>query len=469
VDQTYASHSLGQGVALGDYGESLYVGYPDRFREINFNLISGASNGWSAVVEYASAVDATGQPTAWKALPLLTNTTAGFTRSGQLTFDPPADWKTAAIGGSARLYYVRVRTVHTGTAPVARTILGRDYVNARGGSSGVIPAFDYAADLNHDGYLNDAEYARRHPGMDARFAYEGRVFQGSYGQMRPATNPSSAGFRAWAVDYDFRYLRANPLADGLFVDNSNGRAPVLDADVVESTTTYGADYGSMLNAVARAVAPKWLIVNTAGGGTNADGVVRQNTAYFEEFALRPLAHNWQQFEDMAEAIAHRQGLRTPSPYAVLDSLPTGGSPTDPRTQLATLAYYYLLADPKYTFLDFYGGYAPATPWSQHWSPAVTYNVGKPAGEWYLFASGSDPSNRALTYHVYARQYTNALVLYKPLSYAQGATSKGTLANATATTMQLGGTYRPLRADGTLGSPVTSISLRNGEGAILVRV
>ena len=39
-----------------------------------------------------------------------------------------------------------------------------------------------------------------------------------------------------------------------------------------------------------------------------------------------------------------------SPYVVLDSLPTGGSPTDPRTQLATLAYYYLLADPNRTFL-----------------------------------------------------------------------------------------------------------------------
>ena len=41
-------------------------------------------------------------------------------------------------------------------------------------------------------------------------------------------------------------------------------------------------------------------------------------------------------------------------------------------------------------------------------------------------------------------------------------------DATATTHDLGGTYRPLRADGTLGDPVTSVSLRNGEGAILVQ-
>ena len=49
-------------------------------------------------------------------------------------------------------------------APSATTILGRDYVNANWGSTGVIPAFDYAADKNGDGYLNDAEYAKRAAG-----------------------------------------------------------------------------------------------------------------------------------------------------------------------------------------------------------------------------------------------------------------------------------------------------------------
>ena len=82
--------------------------------------------------------------------------------------------------------------------------------------------------------------------------------------------------------------------------------------------------------------------------------------------------------------------------------------------------------------------------------------------------GQDPSNTARTYRVYARNYSNALILYKPLSYAQGYSS-GTLASYTATRHYLGGTYRPLRADGTLGAPVTSVSLRNGEGAILIKV
>ena len=46
---------------------------------------------------------------------------------------------------------------------------------------------------------------------------------------------------------------------------------------------------------------------------------------------------------------------------------------------------------------------------------------------------------------------------------------GTIADTTATWHPLDGVYRALRADGTLGAEITGISLRNGEGAILIRV
>jgi hypothetical protein len=185
--------------------------------------------------------------------------------------------------------------------------------------------------------------------------------------------------------------------------------------------------------------------------------------WYEEFGIRALASNWSQFGDLSGLVARRAG----NSYAVLDSLPVGGSPTDPRTLMATLAEYYLLADPKMTFLDFFGGYAPATSWTQHFTQAVTYNVGQPQGSWSVFATAQDPSNSALTYKVFERSYSNALVLYKPLSYTQGQSS-GSLADNTATTHQLGGNYRVLQSDGTLGPVVTQITLRNGEGAILVK-
>jgi hypothetical protein len=97
---------------------------------------------------------------------------------------------------------------------------------------------------------------------------------------------------------------------------------------------------------------------------------------------------------------------------------------------------------------------------------VKYDVGKPKGTWGLFAQGKDPERNTLNYQVFQRTYDRALVLYKPISYLSGL--RGTTSNATATVHKLTGNYRELRADGTLGPVVTSVRLRNGEGAILIR-
>lgn len=463
-----AQNSTPGDVAFGAAGESLYVGFVEQFREMNFDLSRFASGGWSGVLEYASTVDAAGNPSAWKTLSMLSDGTQGFSRSGTIQFDPPGDWATARIAGTAPLYYVRIRTTAGGTAPIASTIFGRNYVNAAGSPvSGIIPVFDSAADANHDGYLNDAEFANHASGKNARFLYESRVFYPYYGQMRFVTNPSAVEVRSWASDYQYRFLAANPLADGLFVDNSGGRSPLGTIQTIESPANYGQDYASMLAAINTKIAPRWVAANTAGGGSDADSVIRNTPASVEEFALRPLASTYSQFEDEAALIAHRLALQNPSAYLILDSLPTGGATTDPRTQLATLAYYYLVADPNNTFLMFYGGYDPNSSWINHWSPAAAYNVGQPTGDFSLFAQGSDPCNLSLTYKIYQRDYGNALVLYKPLSYKPGV-GTGTLSNATATTHQLNGTYRILNANGTLSGPVTSVTLRNGEGAVLIK-
>jgi hypothetical protein len=464
-DQTTQAHD-GRGLAFGAAGESVYVGYTDHFRTINLQVSTPAQLGWSAALQYATAVDSAGNPTSWATLTTLSDTTAGLTQSGQVVFDPPADWKPASVNGSAPLYYVRFLTVHSGTAPVVASILGDDYVGANGGTSGAIPAFDSSADLNHDGYLSDSEYAHRATGMDARFLYQSRLFYPGSGQMRFVTNPSSLNFRNWAVDFTQRFLSNQPYATTLFVDNSGGNSPVDGFSVSETAASYTTDYAGLLNSIGRAISPRWILANTVGGGSSASSVIQKVQAYYDEFAIRPLAQTYQQFEDLAGAYAAWEALTSPAPYAVLDSMPTNGSPTDSRTQLATLAYYYLLANPATTILDFYGGYAPSTSWSQHWSPAATYDIGAAQGSWSLFASGTDPSNSALTYRVYQRSFANALVLYKPLASDTTGTQTGALTSST--THALNGTYRPLLADGTLGAAVTSITLRNGEGAILIR-
>lgn len=472
TDLTWAARNTTPAdTAFGDAaGETVVIGFPEQFRELRVELATPAANGWAGVIEYATAVNAAGTPTAWAALPILADGSTGFTQSGTVTFDPPGDWTPAAIGTTDRLYYVRVRTTTSGTTPVLTQLLGRDYVGAQGQTTGFIPAFDTAADANGDGYLNDAEYANRTAGLNARFRYESRLFYPYYGQMRFVTNPAGTGVAAWAADFHQRILQNTPLADGFFVDNSNGKPMTNNAALVETVTnaSYATAYGQMLEAVNAAIAPKWLMANTSGGNAQTTQVVSRVPASFEEFQLRPLANNYVQFYDNAGLVNARLGTAN-TPYLVLDSHPMGGSPTDGRTQLATLAYYYLLADPTRTFLMFYGGYEPQTSWTRHWSPAVEFDVGQPTGTWSEFASGNDPANANLVYKVFGRNYTDALVLYKPLSYKSGSGGgTGTTADATATTHALDGTYRPLNADGSLGAPVTSVTLRNGEGAILVR-
>ncbi len=456
-------------VSLGGTDTSTLLGYPERFREINLQLQSGASSGWSGVWEYVAATDDHGQPTLWKPLPLIHDGTSGQRNSGRVSFDPPSDWKPARIAGSERLYYVRFR-VTSGTAAqqaVWLNALGRDYVHANGGTSGVIPAFDYSADRDGDGYLNDAEYARRRTGYDARFVYESRLFYPYYGQMRYVTHPADAAVRRWAVDYHLRWLDSQPLADGLFLDNSTGRAPFSGIGVLEPTTNYADDSAAMIAAISRAIAPRWVMINTAGGGSTAVPLTAAAAASFEEFLLRPLQTHWSQVVDIQNLVSQR--LAPPQgPYLILDSHPGGGSPSDPRTQIATLAYYYQLADPRRTFLMFYGGYNPASSWTEHWSPAAAVDIGQPRGQMRTFAEGADPADPRLRYRIYARDYDRALVLYKPLSYAQGVGSGG-LDDATATLHTLPGSYRRLNADGSLGPVITSIRLRNGEGAILIRI
>jgi hypothetical protein len=79
----------------------------------------------------------------------------------------------------------------------------------------------------------------------------------------------------------------------------------------------------------------------------------------------------------------------------------------------------------------------------------------------VFATGPDPYQPTLTYRVLARRFTGALVLVKMLP--EGSTDD----NRSLTVHPLGGSYRPLGADGTLGGVVTEARLRNNEALILI--
>lgn len=468
TDLTSASRGQASfGVALGTTGDALAMGFPERFRELNITITQAAASSYSGVWEYASAVNSQGVVTAWKSLRINLDSTTGWRKTGQITFDPPADWvagRQTATG--PYLHFVRFRTT-SGTAalaPEAKTILGRDFSSAVNGK-GTIPAFDSTADANQDGYLTDAEYAKRRAGFDARFIHESRLFYPYYGPMRYVTNPASAGVKAWAVDFSKRQLAANPLYNGLFIDNSNGKLPFTGTAVVESTVNYTADAAALVGAVWRGVSPKLVFANTVGSIKEADGIAANVPGTVEEFLLRPTEASWSRFNDVVDIVKRR--LATPNaPYLILDSHPGSQSVSDPRVQIGTLAYYYLLGDPDRTMLMMFGGYKPSAAWQDGWITAAETDIGQPREAFRTLATGKDPENTKLEYRIYSRDYDKALVLYKPRSYASGTT--GTINDSTATTHQLNGRYRLLNANGSLGPVITQITLRNGEGAVLIK-
>jgi hypothetical protein len=147
-----------------------------------------------------------------------------------------------------------------------------------------------------------------------------------------------------------------------------------------------------------------------------------------------------------------------------------------RGKMFTLGLYYLVQN-KHTYYEYKSVHhsdAHVATWA--YNPAVDYNIGQamtiPAEavdfdgktnttEHWLYASGQDPYAPGLTYRVFARRYTNALVLVKMLPL--GSVDD----NRSITTHQLTQSYRPLNADGTLGAPITVASIRNNEALILI--
>ncbi len=147
-----------------------------------------------------------------------------------------------------------------------------------------------------------------------------------------------------------------------------------------------------------------------------------------------------------------------------------------RGRLITLSLYYLVHNPNTVYA--YSSFNTNDHMSQWaWNPAVAYDLGTPAPipggrvdfegkagttEHYEFATGQDPYEPSLTYHVLARRFTNGMVLVKMLP------NGSVVDDASTTTHALDRSYRVLDADGIPGEEiVTEISIRNNEGIILV--
>lgn len=125
--------------------------------------------------------------------------------------------------------------------------------------------------------------------------------------------------------------------------------------------------------------------------------------------------------------------------------------------------------------SYYGGQPKGTFKNTHWHKNIEFDVGSPvtrsdADYWgktgtdrfYVLDEAAYVPGKGIAYKVLAREYENALVIAKFGGDSYPQVGREPL------THQLGGEYRRLLPDNTLGPVITEIELVQGGGAILVK-
>jgi hypothetical protein len=136
-----------------------------------------------------------------------------------------------------------------------------------------------------------------------------------------------------------------------------------------------------------------------------------------------------------------------------------------RYKMWRLASYYILKEPVGSSGLVYfdpsfasnNGTDPADDQTE-WILAYQFNIGQPSS---VVTSAATGSAAGCSYEIFQRQYTNALVLVRP----QDGLACTTYGNTSGATVNLNRPMRVLQADGTLGSEVTSVTIRNAEAVI----
>jgi hypothetical protein len=513
----YKSKSGGIGryptnVSLGNTSSSvLYLGHWQKFFELNFTF-SAKGSGWDGTWEYWNG-------SSWASLSV-NDGTLQFSKDGTVKFVPPLNWKWSKINNMCGGYWIRVRTTTAGSIiPVASSIKKESYYVYQGsGGRYLVPGWDSANDRNGDGFLDDREISSLvNSKSTARFKYQARIPTYYWMPERYVNNLGSHHYRA--INSNYVELATTTLYngasyDGIFEDNCAfndgstspapwrhdkklghytlnsgghvieypGEAPGIqftrdhlktDEEAYRKLKSLGkilignSSYGDNPHYNFPPVDRITISNGTAGGyfASNIhDGTLR-------EFWMIPKGSISLQGE-WSDPI---QGLKSQVNYA--NDLCVSGNKmgffhvrssekTNPpdfpmeRERMYSLAYFYLVNDNKNAYFVFTQGDNFSSYW---WWKAIEYDIGTPLGGVSVWANGTDSAGQA--YYVYSREYSKALILVKP---KPKWSSNFYDSNSPVTTHRLNGTYRRLNYDGTLGGPISQISLKNIESAILIK-
>jgi hypothetical protein len=299
----------------------------------------------------------------------------------------------------------------------------------------------------------------------------GRVVGSNWGRW--AINPGDPGAAAYTIDRTKRIVASE---NGVFFDEASSgdmNAHLGSMREYPSTAAYNALLSNLLRGIKRGVGPKTIMLNTAEYMTTADSIDAVvagavHLEMFNNFKYSGMIQRWQWISHLAASGVFVDVVSTyssPTIAGMTSSYPRGNSATNvQRAKLWELASYYMAvpSSPKLVALQLENLWSK--PYSSLWIKAQEANIGHPTALRVQTAHGTDPMGNS--YIVYTRNFDRALVV---LRLQQGWNAQS-YTDATAITVPLpaGERWIPLNADGTVGSVVTSIRLRNSEAAILLR-
>jgi hypothetical protein len=285
-------------------------------------------------------------------------------------------------------------------------------------------------------------------------------------------NPADPGAQLYQVD---RFQRIATNESGVFVDEASSDMTGHTGGTLEFpvASDFEAPQTAMFAAIKRGLGSKMLMLNTAEYTKPFDraNLVAAGAAHLERLnnaLYSGTSQTWQWVESLLD-----QGVFVDfvtlyaSPYvnSIATTFPHGNSATPAqRMKMWELASYYMVVPSTPDKLTLQLENQWDVPYSSLWLRAQEANVGHPVAARVLASRGTDPLGQA--YVVYSREMDRALVIMR-VNQGWGSHS---YTDGTAVTIPLPTTdqWVPLNADGTLGSPVTSITLRNVEAAILIK-
>ena len=481
-------------------GDIVYFGHYERFKELNLKLDVKASGDWEAIYEYWTGKG-------WTPLEV-TDGTNLMTKDGRIQFVPPIDWYKTSINTSEPWWYVRLRCTRSGnTDPIAKTVKAEKYIRKLG-DQWQVPGWDPSNDGNGDGFVDDEEFSDlANPLATARFRYQARAVTCHWDPQRWLMNMANPDYlKVLAVQQKRRVSTAPGKGKhtwaGVRIDNTSpyfiqkmismsgisgeSESPLAEyrGRIRNVARKWEKDFADCIGSVRRKLEGKMMAANVYGAfhfpdaEENLDVIYRENLInvrltcldFERKYSWVADAHE----KEKSNAISIRIGNLGRTSEAIT------------REQIYVLACFYIMQDPSLDYVVMAWGLNRFNFPRIRWIDLLGFDIGKPTLEipagcspafetdngTYILHGGCDPGAPDKTYKVYAREYTKALVVAKPLS-CKGPNptlemNPREYSEATTTIHRLGSRYRRLYADGTVGSLVNQIELRNAEGAILIK-